>query len=287
VAEWIRCFVTLAKRGENEALASWLRRCYWGLRERAADDRTLRNLATSFSVTLLLVVLSHRHRRHGHRQQRRERDENSYYRTAADAPLSLLYQSAERGRVHAARLGGGIQAGRDGSSIVYYRLKRDDDGAASAAMAVGGWKKSIIPSSVARELIETLSRRCNDVSAIPESISSRLVTPVLMSAIPFVYLLLLYRVLKETASGLSSGDKGEESLRMLDHQSSRVTFADVAGMPHVVTEIAEVVRYLADPHSYRAVGARPPRAILLHGAFVGALCYDGIFACLLACLRGD
>jgi cell division protease FtsH len=45
----------------------------------------------------------------------------------------------------------------------------------------------------------------------------------------------------------------------------RVTFADVAGVEHVIQELAEVRDYLADRTRYEAIGARVPRGYLLAG----------------------
>src|SRR3954451_3264497 len=47
--------------------------------------------------------------------------------------------------------------------------------------------------------------------------------------------------------------------------SSRVTFADVAGADEAVEELGEVVDYLRDPSRYAAVGATPPKGVLLFG----------------------
>ena len=45
----------------------------------------------------------------------------------------------------------------------------------------------------------------------------------------------------------------------------RATFADVAGVGEAVAELAEIAQYLAEPERFDAVGARPPRGILLSG----------------------
>ncbi len=47
--------------------------------------------------------------------------------------------------------------------------------------------------------------------------------------------------------------------------TERVTFDDVAGMDHVIEELAEVREYLADRHRYDAVGAHIPQGFLLTG----------------------
>ena len=46
----------------------------------------------------------------------------------------------------------------------------------------------------------------------------------------------------------------------------RVTFDDVAGIDEVKGEITEIVDYLRAPGKYRAIGARPPKGVLLTGA---------------------
>jgi len=50
----------------------------------------------------------------------------------------------------------------------------------------------------------------------------------------------------------------------LDHRSS-VTFDDVAGMERTKEELKEVIAYLRNPGSFYALGALPPRGILLAG----------------------
>eukprot|EP00929_Paragymnodinium_shiwhaense_P074818 TRINITY_DN38285_c0_g1_i3.p1 TRINITY_DN38285_c0_g1~~TRINITY_DN38285_c0_g1_i3.p1 ORF type:complete len:387 (+),score=100.25 TRINITY_DN38285_c0_g1_i3:499-1659(+) len=49
------------------------------------------------------------------------------------------------------------------------------------------------------------------------------------------------------------------------HRRSGVTFEDVAGMETVKEELREVIAYLRHPESFYALGARPPRGILLAG----------------------
>ncbi len=44
-----------------------------------------------------------------------------------------------------------------------------------------------------------------------------------------------------------------------------VTFADVAGAGHAVTELAEVIDYLKNPGRFEALGASAPRGVLLFG----------------------
>jgi cell division protease FtsH len=62
----------------------------------------------------------------------------------------------------------------------------------------------------------------------------------------------------ETFGTLRGGRKGAEA-------TSRVTFSDVAGADEAVVELQEVVDYLRDPQRYAAVGAVPPKGVLLFG----------------------
>src|SRR4051812_12848583 len=62
----------------------------------------------------------------------------------------------------------------------------------------------------------------------------------------------------ETFGTLRKGRKGVEG-------ATRVSFADVAGADEAVEELREVVDYLRDPNRYAAVGAVPPKGVLLFG----------------------
>jgi cell division protease FtsH len=46
---------------------------------------------------------------------------------------------------------------------------------------------------------------------------------------------------------------------------SKVTFADAGGVDEAITELSEVVDYLRDPAKYEALGAAPPKGLLLFG----------------------
>ena len=51
-----------------------------------------------------------------------------------------------------------------------------------------------------------------------------------------------------------------------DALSTKVTFADVAGIEEAKEELVEIVDFLRSPARYRTLGARPPHGVLLMGA---------------------
>lgn len=202
------------------AAAVWMKRFKSAY---AKLDPSSRAYATASVVCTVLALAGYRQR---HRLQRTTPD-------ASEAPLSILFAAAKEGRVDKALLG---------TSTVYYLIK-------------GAWKRSVLPKNLSPEnVLERLST-CKDVSALPESLLSRLATPII-SSLPFLYLFFLYRILRSTM-----GTGG--SVR--SHSQSDYTFRDVAGMDSVVTEVREVVTYLKNPSKYHSVGARAPRALLLYG----------------------
>jgi cell division protease FtsH len=48
-------------------------------------------------------------------------------------------------------------------------------------------------------------------------------------------------------------------------QGSGTGFADVAGVDEAIEELSEVVEYLTNPERFAALGASPPKGVLLHG----------------------
>jgi cell division protease FtsH len=59
---------------------------------------------------------------------------------------------------------------------------------------------------------------------------------------------------------------GRSQAKIYDQsRAERVTFADVAGVDEAEGELVEVVEFLKDPERARALGARPPKGVLLVG----------------------
>jgi len=266
--------------GDDRSTASshWLRR-YLRRRLRQASA-TEKALWVGCALTVLGLV--------GYRRRRRRRElgrgdstffrpfasllflataqRDQTYRSAAEAPLSLLYNAARDGQLERALLG---------STGVYYTVN-------------GDWKRSNVPSGLSsKDLMDALSKspsRTVDISALPEPILSRLATPLLACS-PFIYLFFLYRIINNTMGG---------DIAQVLRSRSTTTFDDVAGLDDVIGEVSEIVTYLKHPSRYVNVGARPPRAVLLYGPpgtgktlLAQATAGQADVDCFLACSASD
>ena len=58
---------------------------------------------------------------------------------------------------------------------------------------------------------------------------------------------------------------GRSRARLLNQESARVTFADVAGVDEAKDELSEVVEFLSNPKKFTRLGGRIPKGVLLVG----------------------
>jgi cell division protease FtsH len=85
-----------------------------------------------------------------------------------------------------------------------------------------------------------------------------------------LFVVLLVWLFRRTASASGAGGLrllGRSRAKLYRPDSGpRTTFADVAGIDEVRSEVMEVVDYLKNPERYRALGASIPKGVLLTGA---------------------
>ncbi|UKA69083.1 ATP-dependent zinc metalloprotease FtsH (plasmid) [Arthrobacter sp. FW306-05-C] len=116
-------------------------------------------------------------------------------------------------------------------------------------------------------LLSALEQNNVTVRATPLVEERGVLTNLLISVAPIALLVLFYLWLFKKQSGmLGTGGLGAgKKFRPVDPDKVRVTFKDVAGIDEVEAEISEVVDFLKDPKRYQAIGAKPPKGVLLSG----------------------
>ncbi len=82
-----------------------------------------------------------------------------------------------------------------------------------------------------------------------------------------LYYFFIFRRLRNQMGGGAGGPLqiGKNKAKLYDRTDMKTTFADVAGVDEVETELVELVDYLKKPKKYEAVGARIPKGVLLVG----------------------
>ena len=136
----------------------------------------------------------------------------------------------------------------EGSFRVSYARGGSTDALLLQALAQGGARVEVDPQPL-RAAVRLLAT---------------VLLPLLILANLFGLLFLLARggsgALGEIRSFGTLGRRGANAV-----EPPAVRFDDVAGADEAVTELAEVVAYLRDPDRYGAVGASPPKGVLLFG----------------------
>ena len=116
-------------------------------------------------------------------------------------------------------------------------------------------------------LVKTLLDNKVRVKVTPEEKPSMLAS-LFYSLLPVLLLIGAWFYFMRMQSGGKGGafSFGKSRARLLDKDSNKVTFADVAGCDEAKEEVQEIVDYLKSPNRYQSLGGRVPRGILLAGS---------------------
>lgn len=180
-------------------------------------------------------------------------------------PLSLLLSAVEKGQILKALLG---------TSRILFQIKEEASSNAqqysqrypktSTDSTKTPWRQIRLPTNnetLKKQVFAVVSKASQnaEVSVLVERDFSAVATGIL-AALPFVYLALVYRMMRD-----QMGDSKSKHISHSSTLSSTKTFANVAGLDSAVMELSEIVEYLRSPSRYRQYGARSPRGVLLHG----------------------
>jgi cell division protease FtsH len=90
--------------------------------------------------------------------------------------------------------------------------------------------------------------------------------PTLLLVFGFFYLIRRSAAMAAGGAGGLLGRFGQSGARLYDAERPSTTFADVAGIDEVKTELMEVVDFLKEPQRYQRLGGTVPKGVLLIGA---------------------
>jgi len=120
------------------------------------------------------------------------------------------------------------------------------------------------------DLLADLADKGAVVAASPIVEQRGTLANLLLSLLPFALIVLFWvwlfrrqaRMMQGGGGGLLGGGRTVEPVRP---ESVRATFADVAGIDEVKTELTQVVSFLREPERYTRLGAKLPKGVLLEG----------------------
>ncbi|WP_285905474.1 ATP-dependent zinc metalloprotease FtsH [Pseudodesulfovibrio pelocollis] len=118
-------------------------------------------------------------------------------------------------------------------------------------------------------LIDTLIKRGVQVKAEPPDESPWYMT-LLLSWFPMLLLIGVWIFFMRQMQGGGSGGRGAMSFgrskaRLINEETAKVTFDDVAGVDEAKEELSEIVDFLREPRKFTRLGGRIPKGVLLVG----------------------
>ena len=118
-------------------------------------------------------------------------------------------------------------------------------------------------------LVDTLIKNKVEVTAEPQEEAPWYMT-LLVSWFPMLLLIGVWVFFMRQMQGGGSGGRGAMSFgrsraRLINEQSAKVTFEDVAGVDEAKEELQEIVDFLREPKKFTRLGGRIPKGVLLVG----------------------
>jgi cell division protease FtsH len=116
------------------------------------------------------------------------------------------------------------------------------------------------------ELLPLLRQKGVEIIAKPVD-DSPWYTTVLITWLPMILLvgIWIFFMRQMQAGGGKAMSFGKSRARLMNENTRKVTFNDVAGIEEVKEEVAEIIDFLKDPKKFTRLGGRIPKGVLLVG----------------------
>ncbi|HEY5820936.1 MAG TPA: ATP-dependent zinc metalloprotease FtsH [Propionibacteriaceae bacterium] len=130
--------------------------------------------------------------------------------------------------------------------------------------------KAIWVGNQSDELITRLNQRVADRtldSWVGQNATPGFLSSLLATLIPFVIIGVLFFFLLNSVQGGGSRvmQFGKSKAKVMNKDTPKTTFRDVAGCEEAIEELDEIKEFLAEPAKFQAVGAKIPKGVLLYG----------------------
>jgi cell division protease FtsH len=126
--------------------------------------------------------------------------------------------------------------------------------------------KTIIPSSDS-ELLPMLRDNGVNIKVRPKETTPWYLT-LLISWFPMLLLIgvWIFFMRQMQVGGGKAMSFGKSRARLMNKETSKITFADVAGIDEAKEELSEIIDFLKDPKKFTRLGGRIPKGVLLMGS---------------------
>ncbi len=126
--------------------------------------------------------------------------------------------------------------------------------------------KTIIPASDS-ELLPMLRKNEVNIKVRPKEETPWYLT-LLVSWFPMLLLIgvWIFFMRQMQVGGGKAMSFGKSRARLMNKETSKITFADVAGIDEAKEELSEIIDFLKDPKKFTRLGGRIPKGVLLMGS---------------------
>jgi cell division protease FtsH len=127
------------------------------------------------------------------------------------------------------------------------------------------------PGSDLYSILEKTGIDKETIAALPviveDTAGGKFWTDLLIGIIPFLLIIGFFVFMMRSAQNANNQAMGfgKSKARVIDKETQKTTFSDVAGVPEAKSELEEIVDFLKHSQKYTSMGAKIPKGVLLVG----------------------